>query len=432
MSWTDGYISDVSYPAFFYREMQPVWLSMVAGLQGFAAPVVDQPFALCELGCGVGTNLLVAAACHPEAQFVGVDFNAEHLRVAADAATSGGIRNIEFVHSDFAGFARSNSRQFDFITSHGSWSWIAPAQQSALLDCAVQGLKPGGLFCLHYMCHPGSTDLLPLQHLLNMCAHLMPGPSPRKAQTGLKLLQQLAGSGLYADRPAMLRHLENMAKRDPADLAHEFLTDHWQPQHPAEVHQRLGQAGLSFLGSADMFNALDISLSIPGNLQPLIGRTAVPALAETLKDMARNAHQRLDLFQKDPAALDRDGFIARLGATRVHLLPQAPAPGSLTFATPIGPITGPEAVFAPLLQRLQAGPATGIELAHLPVFAGDVGALLQPLQLLMMQGIAHPGTGAPPPADGRVARLTQWFGRNGINLAIMAECGTAVQQAGGG
>lgn len=432
MSWTDGYISDVCYPAFFYKEMQPVWLSTAAVFQGFAAPPVDRPFALCELGCGVGINLLVAAACHPDAHFVGVDFNAEHLRIAAQAAASSGIGNIEFVHGDFAGFARGNRGRFDFITSHGAWSWIAPAQQASLLDCAAQGLKPGGLFYLHYMCHPGSTDLLPLQHLLNLCAHLMPGPSPRRARTGLKLLQQIAGSGLYADQPAMLRHLANMAKRDPADLAHEFLTDHWRPHHSAEVHQQVGEAGLAYLGSADMFNALDISLSIPGTLQALIGQAAVPALAETLKDMARNAHQRMDLFQKNPARLSRAQVAARLGDRIFHLLPGAPPPGAISFSTPIGPITGPEAIFAPLLGRLAAGPATGAELSRLPAFSGDIGPLLQSLQLLMMEGMAHPASGAPPATGERVAGLSRWFERNGIALAVIAPCATAVEQAGGG
>lgn len=432
MIWTDGYISDVSYPAFFYKEMQPVWLAMTAGLQGFSAPRVDRPFALCELGCGIGINLLVAAACHPGARFLGVDFNEDHLAIAAEGARAGGIDNIEFVHADFAEFARGNGRQFDFITSHGVWSWIAPHQQEALLEIISQGLKPQGLFYLHYMCHPGSTDLLPFQHLLNLCAHLMPGPSPRKAQVGLKLLQQIADSGLYADRPAMLRHLANMAKRSPADLAHEFLTDHWQPQHSVDVHQRVSQSGLTLLGSADIFNNLDMSLSIPGNLQGLIRQTAVPALAETLKDMARNAHQRMDLFQKDPAGPSREKCLAGLDEAIFHLLPDAPQPGPVSFSTPIGPIIGPEDVFAPLLRKLAAGPASGAELSRLPAFSGDVGKLLQPLQLLMMQEIAHPGAGTPQADPDRVRGLSRWFERKGIALTIIEECATAVKRAGGG
>lgn len=426
MTWTDGYISDVAYPAFFYKEMQPGWLSAVAGFRGYAAPDVSAPFSLCELGCGVGVNLLVAAACHPDAHFVGVDFDAEHLSLAREAAAACGADNVEFIHADFATFARTNSQQFDFITSHGVWSWIAENYRTALLNCVAGSLNAGGLFHLHYMCHPGSTDLVPLQHLLNLSAHHLPGPSPRKAQIGLKLLQQIADSGMFADKPAMLRHLANLSRRDPADLAHEFLADHWEPQHSADVHQLVSRSGLTFLGSADVFNNLDVSLSVPGRMQALIRRTTAPALAETLKDLARDAHQRTDLFQKDPRPLDHEGFLARLGRLQFRLLPDAPQNGPLTFATPIGPLTGPEGIFTPLLQRLAAGPASGAELSALPPFRDDLGALVQALQLLMMQQLAHPMAQIGPAATDRAERLSRWFARSGIALSVVPECATAV------
>lgn len=254
----------------------------------------------------------------------------------------------------------------------------------------------------------------------------MPGPSSRKAQTGLKLVRQLADQGLFTDRPAMIGHLANMEKRAAADLAHEFLTDHWQPQHSVEVHRQMGEAGLALLGSAEMFNNLDISLSVPGNLQGLIRQTRVPALAETLKDMARNAHQRMDLFQKAPVGPDHDGVMARFGAIRFHRSPHAPRQGPVRFSTPIGPITGPEAVFTPLLQGLASGSATGAELARLPAFSDDVGGLLQAVQLLMMQEMIFPANPAARPGSDVVRDLSRWFDRNGIALAIVEEGATAV------
>jgi ubiquinone/menaquinone biosynthesis C-methylase UbiE len=429
MTWTRGYISDVSYPAFFYKEMQPLWLSTVATLRGFVAPDVDGRFSLCELGCGVGINLLVAAACHPDASFVGVDFNADHLRVARDAAASAGIGNIEFVEADFATFARDDRRSYDAITCHGAWSWIAAADRAALLDHVSRSLKPSGLFYLHYMCHPGSTEMAPLQKLLNLCAHHMPGPSPRKAQVGMALLHQMAQGGVFDAKPEMARHLANMARRDPADLAHEFLTDHWQPQHSVDVHQQCAAAGLCHIGSADVFNNLDIGLSIPGKLQPLVRQTQLPALAEAIKDMARNAHQRMDLFQKAPVALDQDGFLERALAIRFRLLPHAPVQGPLSFETPIGPIVGEASIFTPLLQRLAAGPASGAELAQLPVFAHDLGGMLQSLQLLMMQGMAHPVGPITGDNDAVVAALSRWFDRAGIALTVLPQGATAISPA---
>lgn len=429
MNWTDGYIDDVSYPAFFYKEMQPLWLATVAAFQGFAAPDVAGPFALCELGCGVGVNLLVAAACHPQARFVGVDFNGEHVDAARAAASASGIDNVEFIHADFATFTRTNRDKFDFVTCHGVWSWIAPPLRADLVEYASRSLTSRGLLYLHYMCHPGSTELLPLQHLLDVCAHHMPGSSERKVQVGMKLLHEIAGTGLFAEHPAMSKHLANMARRDPADLAHEFLTRHWQPSHSADVHQQVGSSGLAYIGSADVFNNLDVSLSIPGRMQGLIRRTGAPALAETLKDLARHAHQRMDLFQKEPAPPDRAAFATRSAEMRFAALPSSPSHGPTTFTTPIGPVTGPEAIFTPLLRRLNTGAASVGDLARIAPFTDDPGALSQALQLLMMQQFAHPVQRALPTARQRARALSGWLQRNGVALTIVEECATAV--AGG-
>jgi SAM-dependent methyltransferase len=423
MSWTGGYVSDTRYPPFFYKEMQPLWLATVARLLGMTAPDVRAPFSLCELGCGQGANLLVAAACHPEARFVGVDFDPAHIEAARDAAAASGLYNLEFVQADFASFASRNQERFDLVTCHGVWSWVAPDERARLLGIAAQALLPGGLLYLHYMCHPGSTELVPLQHLLNLCAHHMPGTSVRKARTGMLLLDQMVEQGAFADRPALRRHLANMARREPADLAHEFLSDHWQPQHSTDLHQQVGATGLAYIGSADVFNNLDVSLSVPARLQPLIRRTAVPALAEALKDIARNAHQRQDLFQKGPRPLVTD---VALAATRFAALPGAPRHGPVTFDTPIGPITGPEAVFTPLLERLASGPASGAELSDLTVFARDPQQLHRALQLLMMQQLAHPAMDPAPLAAARAEALGRWFADHGVGLRLVADCATAL------
>ncbi|PZP99664.1 MAG: SAM-dependent methyltransferase [Variovorax paradoxus] len=423
----DGYTTDVDYPAFFYKEMQPVWLACVARLLAFGAPDVARPFRYGELGCGVGINLLVAAACHPQAAFVGVDANERHLRTAREAAQAAGLTNITFVHAGFTEFAASRPAPFDFLATHGVWSWIAPQHRAGLLACVQAQLAPGGLFYLHYMCHPGSTDLQALQHVLNLFAPHVPGDSARQLQMGLKLLRQLAERGMFADRPGVLRHLQVLQNKDPHHLAHEFLTDHWQPQHGVDVHRQVGALGLDYLGSADVFNNLDVALSIPGQLQAVVRQTQIPALAETLKDMARNSHQRMDLFQRGARPLGQEAHTAQLGATVFQAMPGAPAGGPVAFTTPIGPVEVPQALVSALLQRLAAGPASFAELVQLPAFAGQPGALLQILQLLLMQELVHPAQAAPDP--GRAQALTQWFAHKGVALRVLEKAGTAVRIA---
>lgn len=136
---------------------------------------------------------------------------------------------------------------------------------------------------------------------------------------------------------------------------------------------------------------------------------------------------RLDLFQKSPVASRRDAIVRTLAGMTFRLLPGAPQPGPVEFSTPIGPIAGPEAIFAPLLERLAAGSARGAELLRLAPFSGDATALLQSLQLLMMQEMAHPAKPSSDDRGDRARALSHWFDRSGIAIAVIDDCATAVR-----
>jgi SAM-dependent methyltransferase len=428
MTMHDGYVMDVAYPAHFHKEIQPVWLASLTSFIGSAAPDISQPYAYCELGCGLGINLLVSAATNPQGQFVGVDFNAQHLATAQQAAQSMGLNNVRFVHADFSTFARQNTLFFDFIVSHGVWSWIAPGQQRDVLDIVARSLKPRGLFYVHYMCHPGATKMLPAQKLLNELSHHLTGSSTQNLQAGLGLLARLEDAGVFHDQPAFIASLKSLQGKDPAYLAHDFLNDHWAPMHSADMHRTVAHAGLSYLGSADCFENID-ALSVPGAAQQVLATLTSPALRELVKDMARNQHQRRDLFQKAPVSLSAEEHLHAVNALRFCLLPGAPASGGVTFETPIGTLDGPAALFSPLLARLAKAPATFQELSTLPPFAGKPGLLAQSLQMLMWKGHIHPLRQDGLNSSATAAALDAWITRQQLAIRMIEACGTATHAA---
>lgn len=425
MKKQDGYVQDVSYPPHFHREMQPVWLAAVASFAGTVAPDLGRPYAYCELGCGMGINLLVAAACNPLGNFVGVDFNERHLAIARDAAQAAGLTNVHFEQADFARFAQSRISAFDFIVSHGVWSWVSVEQQRSILRLLHQSLKPQGLFYLHYMCHPGATQMIPVQKLLNELAPHITGTSEQGVRAGIDLLRRLDGAGAFVDQPRLSASLRALSTMNTAYLAHDFLTDHWRPQHSADVHRLVARDGIAYLGSANPFENLE-ELSIPGALLPSLQGLPSPALREMVKDMARNQHQRQDMFQRAPVTLSAQEHLARVGAVCFGLLPGAPQAGEIRFSTPIGEITGPAAVFAPLLARLGEAPASFGQLQGLPVFAGRPGLLAQSLQMLMWHGSAHPLREETQDCSAAVGRLQAWMVRQRIHLRLVESCGTAL------
>lgn len=426
MSRREGYVIDVPYPLHFHKEMQPVWMSYVATSLACLAPSIVEPYRYCELGCGAGISLLVAAAANPLGEFVGVDFNGGHIALARQAAKKAGLRNVQFIEASFVDFATHEGAGFDFIASHGTWSWLPPQAQAGLLQIVHGRLKPGGLFYLHYMCYPGATRLTAIQKVLHEVSLAMPGDSVEAVRKGVQLLRRLAdsGAGIFEDNPELKGELAALEKEHLTYLAHDFLTDYWKPQHSADLHRIVAQAELTYIGSANCFENMD-SLSIPGNVQPLLAELPTGALRETIKDTARNQHQRLDLFQRRPESITGEQHLAALDTIGFASLSSMPEPGELSFATPIGRIPGPAAIFEPLLCALASGSKTFAELRCLPVFSKEPGLLLQALQMLMWADHAHPLRADQAEAFS-ADKFGSWLAANNIDLSLMPSCGTAL------
>lgn len=426
MSRREGYVIDVPYPLHFYKEMQPTWLAWVLNTLGCTAPRLDMPYRYCELGCGAGISTLVAAACNPAGHFIGVDFNGEHIAAARQAAHTSGIRNVEFIEASFDTFATQAHEPFDFIVSHGVWSWLPPNAQIAVMRIVHERLKPQGLLYLQYMCFPGAARLIALQKVLHEVSLARQGSSEQSLRDGLTLLRGLAdaGAGLFTENPEIEKELAALEKEHPGYLAHEFLTDHWRPQHSADVHRIISQVGVSVIGSANCFENMD-RLSVPGNAQALIAGAASRSLQETLRDMARNQNQRQDLFQKQPRTLGSEHHLAALDAWRFTALSTLPCPGPVQFETPIGRIAGPGELFTPLIQSLQSGDQSFAELRRLPAFAGEPGLLLQTLNMLLWAGHAHPLRPDMQVEPAATAGLEAWITRQQLPLQLLPACGTA-------
>ena len=88
-SWHRGYFADTGYTHGYFREMAPSYLAWAALMQGVAVPTRD--FRYVDLGCGQGFGLILLAACHPDSQFIGVDFMPAHVAHARQLAREGGV-----------------------------------------------------------------------------------------------------------------------------------------------------------------------------------------------------------------------------------------------------------------------------------------------------------------------------------------------------
>lgn len=427
MNKNQGYVLDSIYPMFFYKETQPIWLNTIVQFQGFKSPNIVEEFSYLELGCATGINLMIAAIHHPHASFVGVDFNPAHIEKANSFVKYLGLKNVKLFHCDFEYFLQSNKQTFDYIVNHGTYTWIASQQQQILLEIVAKSLKEGGVFYLHYMCSPGSITLGPIQKLLQLVDQHTEVTSEQSVELGKKLFHQLNQAGIFINHPKIEAIIKTLDAPNAA-LAHEFLTEHWQPIYSVDVHSQVHQTTQStYIASANPCENLD-SISVPLNMQPLIKSIQTPALKEYLKDLARDAKQREDIFLKDPQMLNPTEHLQILGQLNFKLQSTLPQNGRCVFKTPIGQIQAPEQVISVFKDLLTKKNVDLKMLSELHVFKENFIFLIETIFLMMNEQYMLPTLQTIEQIDqALLQQFNKLMQEQGIRLKLIPECATAIE-----
>ncbi len=392
--WGGGYVTDIEYGDAFFPIQTPRAMALAALFNGYEPPDLDGPFTYCELGCGRGATSLVIAAVHPQAVVHGVDFHPGHVAHARARAKAAGLTNVHFHEVSFDALLTPDAPalpKFDMITLHGVWSWIAPGLQDAIVDFIDARLSPGGMVYVSYNALPGWTQVAPLQRLVRALAEEHPGRSDRAAQQAFRTLARMSEIGLIPERlsDGVKRMIKVLNDQQPSYLAHEFLNEHWAPQFHMEVAGALSRAKLSFVADAELMRSFH-NLRLTEVQREAVGQIASPELRETLRDMASDVWFREDLFQRGPRRITherREAMLRALTLTPVRRLPEA-----LEVDRADGGVWRPEpAVYEPVLQVLQSGPARVGDLLTMPGLpAGHLVSAVELVGILVGCGLAAP------------------------------------------
>ena len=426
MKKKDGYILDSTYPIFFYKEITPLWLNSAINFLGFKTPNISENFIYLELACATGINLIVNAINNPNGHFVGVDFNQKHIEIAKQNANEIGLKNIEFICCDFATFFEKNKRKFDFIVNHGTFSWVSPDVQKNILDIIENFLNDFGIFYLHYMCYPGSATLLPIQKLFNIVDSCIGEQSLKSVEIAKNLFDDLNSAGAFVDNPKIDSIVKTLNQRSEY-LAHEFLTDFWNPLYSVDVHKMVYEnTKTTFLGSANIVENIE-NISIPAKLQEIIKNIKAPDLKEYLKDLARNSKQRVDIFQKNPQMFSNNEHIEEINKLKFTLLSNSPKKGAITFNTLIGDIEAPKEVISPMLESLTKKDMSFKELLEFDSFKNNPLFLIETIFLMMNENYLQIVSSIEQNiSEDFISKFDELMKKNGVNLKIHSKCCTAI------
>ena len=415
--WSAGYNVDLGYTYGYYREQDPGWMDLCALLRGLRPPSASgvAPLRYLELGCGQGVSLCLIAACHPGMDFVGVDFNPQHIAHAQRLASAAGLTNVRFLEADFTDLAEAwpaELGRFHYASAHGIYTWIAPEVARGLVRCLEHGLAPGGLFYVSYNTQPGWISTLPVQHLLRLWQVREELPSVRAVELGRQRLQALIELklGMVAALPAMRGRLDMFPKLDVAYLIQEYLHDNWRPLWFDQVERELAPAKLRYVGTAaaqDWF----LPSFLPAAAKAILDQYQDPIEREVMLDVLTNQSFRRDLWARGQPPIWPSEQQEALLATRVVLLRRPPAreDGQSPYRYPssLGELTGKPEAYAPLYDALEAGPKSVRELLSAGVATPrTLAETVQILGLMLSAGHAAILSGLPDTKPARALNQT--------------------------
>jgi SAM-dependent methyltransferase len=366
VDWSAGYVTDIGYTFGVYRELAPSVLCFSAMLAGIDGPSADQKLTYCELGCGQGYAANILAAANPELEIHAMDFNPAHIRGATSLAAAAGTSNIRFYDSSFAEFADDETLpQFDIVALHGVYSWIAPEDRAHIVRLIRKRLKIGGLAYVSYNALPGWAAAMPLRQMLLDQAQTVAGPTEARIEHAIRFVQRLADlkPAYFRNNPAVMERFAGIKEKQQSYLAHEYFNRHLNPFHHAEVARELGEAKLTYVGSAHLLDHIDAAHLTPEQ-QAFLGELPTGTARETVRDFLVDQQFRRDIFIRGAVQLSPFESGARWERAR-FVLSTPRSEISLTGADPAGKARVEE-VYNPILDALVDGPLTTRDLLALP------------------------------------------------------------------
>jgi cyclopropane fatty-acyl-phospholipid synthase-like methyltransferase len=204
-----------------------------------------------ELGCGDATNVLSMGQTLPQSSFVGIDASAAAIERGRELAAAAGLGNVALRVAQLQSLPEDLG-EFDYIVSHGVYSWISPEARAGLLDCCGERLRAEGIAYVSYNAYPGSHLRDMTRQILRYHVRNITNPHERLQQAH-RLMKTIVGieePSLYAR--ALREQMERMLNYSDALLFHDDLAEISTPFYFHEFVEHAAAHGLQFLSEADL------------------------------------------------------------------------------------------------------------------------------------------------------------------------------------
>ena len=338
---------EVRYPTYSHAQLHPDRLGVPAWLMGLD-PAPAESCRYLELGCGDGGTLTALAMALPDSEFVGVDLAPTAVARGRSTMAAVGIQNLTLVEANVADLPEDLG-DFDYVVSHGVFSWVPEAARVGILRACKERLRPDGVAYVSYNANPAGLLREMTRQMLRFHMRRGSRTPEEKLQEAHAFLGFLTTARAEGDpwRQLLQSELDHLEARLPASLVHDELAEVNTPFWVHEVLDLAAAHGLRFLSEADDLG--DHTALWPEHVVKLLAALEdEPEDREQYIDFLVARRFRQTLFCHGDRLLDRPVRPSRIQALDVlagvaAVGPDAPdlAPGvHVDFATPSGLVAG--------------------------------------------------------------------------------------------
>ncbi|KRA53067.1 class I SAM-dependent methyltransferase [Devosia sp. Root635] len=244
---------EVAYPAPILSMLTPDRLGAAGAMHGWRAPR-PQTASYLEIGCGDGYNLIGIGAVTPEGRHVGFDLSSAAAARGATIAAAAGLANVDIQAGDILDYPREGEK-FDYIVSHGVYTWIPQHVRPALLELIGRRLAPGGVAYVSFDALPAAA---PKAYIHDFLMRELAGVEGLEARSekAVRLLAMLKRNQRPESRLAgqLDQLINDLPDFEPGYFFHDWLAEFYAPVSLDAFGAAAAEHGLVRAGDAAMYD----------------------------------------------------------------------------------------------------------------------------------------------------------------------------------
>jgi|AGTN01.1.fsa_nt_gi Predicted regulatory domain of a methyltransferase len=302
----------VPYESLPFKHAHPDRLAVLAQLLGLRPASVDKCRVL-EIGCASGGNITPVAYTLSESEFLGIDLSSRQVNDGKEIVKKLGLKNIEIRHQSILDFPE-DAGEFDYIITHGVYSWIPYEAQEKILEICQRHLSPHGVAYISYNTYPGWNFRGAIRQMMLYSTRSLTDPNEKlaKAREIVNFLGRAvkqftnAAVGPYAIKPYELLLEEEagfLQNQRPDYLLHEHLSDVNEPLYFWQFVERAERFGLQYLSESEYSTTRTTNFA--KEVQDELNKYSDILQVEQYMDFLRNRTFRQTLLCRKEVNVDR-------------------------------------------------------------------------------------------------------------------------------